>query len=64
MILCKRQRIKVMCGLFKSVFSRDPSSNEGKPVHGNSPAEDVIPQAYLTAPLNKKTAADLALTDL
>lgn len=64
MILCKRQHIKVMCGLFKSVFSRDPSPNEGKQVHGNSPAEDVIPQDYLTAPLNKETAADLALTGL
>lgn len=53
-----------MCGLFKSVFSRDPSLNEGKQVHGNSPAEDVIPRAYLTTTLNKETAADLALTGL
>lgn len=53
-----------MCGLFKSVFSRDPLLNEGKQVHGNSPAEDVIPQAYLTAALNKETAADLALAGL
>lgn len=64
MIPCKRQHIKVMCGLFKSVFSRDPSPNEGKQVHGNSPAEDVIPQAYLTATLNKETAAGLALSGL
>lgn len=64
MILCKRQHIKVMCGLFKSVFCRDPSPNEGKRVDGNSPAEDVIPQAYLTATLNKESAAGLALTAL
>lgn len=53
-----------MCGLFKSVFSREPSPDEGKQVHGNSPAEDVIPQAYLTAALNKETAAGLALAGL
>lgn len=53
-----------MCGLFQSVFSRDLSPNEGKQVHGNSPAEDVIPQIYLTAPLDKETAAGLALAGL
>lgn len=53
-----------MCSLFKSVFSRDPSLNEGKQAHGDSPAEDVIPEAYLTAALNKETAADLALAGL
>lgn len=56
--------MKVMCGLFKSVFFRDPSPNEGKQVQGNSPAEDVIPQTYLTATLDKETAAGLALTGL
>lgn len=62
MILCKRQHIKVKCELFESVFSRDPLPNEA--MHGNSPAENVIPQAYLTAALYKETAADLALTGL
>lgn len=59
MILFKRQHIKVICGLLKSIFSRGPSPNEGKQVHGNSPAEGVIPQADLTATLNKETCCRL-----
>lgn len=50
--------------LLKSVLSRDPSPNEGKQVHGNSPAEAVTPQVCLAATLNRETAAGLALAGL